>query len=158
MKRKYSLIILFLIISIMIVSCTGNNSENTNTEKKDDVEYVSDDTYIDNIKISSFLLHTLNVNSEELRSYEKFIKEEYNIDLTMNITLNFDSNGANTSKMLRESPMGIYLYSLSNINQIRKLSSTEKILPLEEYLVNNKIWNTLPIGMKEMHSIGDDKV
>lgn len=161
MKTKYFLIVLAIMVGAFSVGCTGDNIKSTGSF---DPENVTDpvsavgDKFVDDIRISGYILDSITLNDEELRSYEKFFKEEYGIDLSMNITLFYDRDGSNTLKMVRENPEGIFLFNFSSISQINKMISTEKILPLGDYLEDNDTWKQLPEGMKEMYSLGDGKI
>jgi len=153
MKKIVILILIFMTLSIITTSCKKEVALQKpiltiDLEKIENAEQ---------IKITA--LSWQEAPNEQLIETAEFIKAEYGIDLEFTIFKDYDLTGRKTAKLIENAENdGMFYFLFTNLETLKQLAEEEQILPIDEFLKNNKTWKSLPDEMKTMYSIGDEKI
>ncbi len=154
MIKRTLLIILILIIFINISSCgkkveqIGERPVLFNIETEEKAE-----------KFDIYLVARSEISSALIDKTSVEFKKLFDIDLSITPDYGIDSSGMKSMQQVKSTGAdGLYLFPYASITRISDLAGTGDILPLDEFLQDNPIWNALPPAMRKMYEFGDGHI
>jgi len=153
MKRFLIILVYLVIIGMMITSCEKTEYINRPV-LEDSVEKVE---LAKDVNLSA--LYWKQLDREKIERTKQYIKDEFGINLSLDIIKDYDITGEKTAKLIETSDKGgMFFFYFTNLDTINKLIDSGKILPLNKFLESNTTWQALPMEMKNMYSVDDDNI
>jgi len=154
MGKRIFLLLLIIIISANISSC-GDKVEPIGIRP----ELENIETYEKAEKFDIYLVARNEINSLLIDKIAVEFKKLFDIDLSITPEYGIDTSGNKSMQQVKSTGAdGLYLFPYASISRISDLAFSGDILPLDEYLMDNPIWNEMPASMRKMYESTDGHI
>jgi len=152
---KKLLLILLIAIFTMLFGCVNNEAQNISTETPSITE--EGQNSVINILMP---VNQYKPMYENISIWQDILKDKYDIELNLKYVQNFDSFAIGTyiSDEINNGYSGlIHLWDWTDTKTI-ELAKSGEILPLTQYMMNNEVFNSFPIGMTDRYKLEDNEI
>ena len=150
--RKYLVLVIF---GILLVSC-GKSEVILELEEQQIIESINSELY--NIQITLLSEgENNNRNEEYLYEWEQYIKENFDINIKINFTINNNSNymAKYSLEFIRDGLEGLFFVESKMSKEFLEYALySNLILDVSEYLKSNEYWNQVSPLYKELYAKG----
>ena len=152
--RRFILFFIIVIFS-MLFGCSNNEIEKTITETPSIIEEGKNSVINILMPVNQF-----KPMYENISIWQDMLKDKYNIEIDLKYISDYNAyaNGTYISDEINNGYSGlIYLWDYTDAKLI-ELAQKREILPITEYIVNNKIYNSFPVGMTERFILANNEL
>lgn len=154
MAKRIMVFILVLALAAMLPSCRREGETIGEKPRIGELEAVEEPDHLTIHVISGRV-----IEEEYIKRAADEFKRLFGMDLRIDLDLAIDINGVKTAGKLNSTGAdGLYLFSLANVERVNELAELGTILPFDELLKDNPVWNTMPENIKSMYRFDDGKV
>ncbi len=153
--QKRSLAAIFILFVFLNISSCSKKIEQIG--EKPMLEGIDIQEKID--KFDIYIVAASEISSGYLEAAAIEFNKIFDIDLNVRLEFGMDISGIKSTQQVRNTGAdGLYLFPYASILRISELAATGDILPLEEYLAENPVWNELPAAMRKMYKSDDGHI
>jgi ABC-type glycerol-3-phosphate transport system substrate-binding protein len=154
MIKKIMLFIIAAAIMLNISSC-GKKTESVG--EKPALFEIEEIEQVNNLDIS--LVARSEITFEQLEEAQKEFLRLFDIELNINLDYGIDTSGFKSLQQVKSTGAnGLYLFTYASIERINDLAGSGDILPVDQYLMDNPVWNELPSAMRKMYESSDGRI
>ncbi|MDX1357953.1 MAG: hypothetical protein R3232_03895 [Clostridia bacterium] len=154
MAKKILLLIFAVALSLNISSCGKKTEPVGEKPVLIDIEEIKQ---VENLDI--YMVSRSETTLEQLEEAEKEFLRLFNIELSLNLEYGIDTSGIKSMQQVNSTGAnGLYLFPYASIERINDLVESGRILPLDQYLIDNPVWNELPSAMRKMYQSVDGQI
>jgi len=154
MLKRVLLIILVIIISINVTSCSSKVPQVDERPNLIDIEA--------NETVERFDIYSVvrsEITPSAISAAEEEFKKLFDIDLSITAEMSIDTSGTKSALQVKSTGAnGLYMFPYASIARISELAEEGSIISIEKYLLENPIWNELPAAMRKMYESSDGHI
>lgn len=154
MAKRLLLIFLGILIAANISGC-GKKTESIGI--RPDLPGLDIGESIDRFDIYS--VTRTEIDPAYIAAAELEFKKRFGIELNITASMSIDTSGMKSAQQVKSTGAdGLYLFPYASISRITELAESGSIIPIEKFLIDNPVWNELPVSMRKMYQDADGHI